>query len=61
MKKNIILRSLLLAGFSVAPPFASASYNGFDARSTAMGGTGVASAHFGAAPAWRQHILVRHR
>jgi len=50
MKKNIILRSLLLAGFSVAPPFASASYNGFDARSTAMGGTGVASAHF-----------VRHR
>lgn len=50
MKKNIILRSLLLAGFSVASPFASASYNGFEARSTAMG-----------APAWRQHILVRHR
>lgn len=61
MKKNIILRSLLLAGFSVATPFASASYNGFDARSTAMGGTGVASAHFGAAPLVNPALLATSR
>lgn len=61
MKKNIIMRSLLLAGFSVAAPFASASYNGFDARSTAMGGTGVASAHFGAAPLVNPALLATSR
>ena len=61
MKKNIIMRGLLIAGFSAAVPFASASYNGFDARSTAMGGTGVASAHFGAAPLVNPALLATSR
>ncbi|MFG6062548.1 conjugal transfer protein TraF [Enterobacter ludwigii] len=61
MKKNIIMRSLLIAGFSAAVPFASASYNGFDARSTAMGGTGVASVYFGAAPLVNPSLLATSR
>lgn len=52
------MRSLLIAGFSAAVPFASASYNGFDARSTAMGGSGVASAHFGVAPLLNPALLA---
>lgn len=55
------MRSLLIAGFSAAVPFASASYNGFDARSTAMGGTGVASAYFGAAPLVNPSLLATSR
>lgn len=61
MKTNIIMRSLLIAGFSATVPFASASYNGFDARSTAMGGTGVASAHFGVAPLVNPALLATSR
>ncbi|MFX2609594.1 conjugal transfer protein TraF [Enterobacter mori] len=61
MKKNIIKHSLLIAGFSATVPFASASYNGFDARSTAMGGTGVASAHFAAAPLVNPALLATSR
>ena len=61
MKYKLRTYYLLTAGVVVLAPYASASTNGFDARSTAMGGVGVASAHFGAAPLTNPALLATSR
>ncbi|MFP2315530.1 conjugal transfer protein TraF [Enterobacter ludwigii] len=61
MNNKLLTRSLIAAGLIAAIPYASASSNGFDARSSAMGGVGVASAHFGAAPLTNPALLATSR
>ncbi|MEO3991862.1 conjugal transfer protein TraF [Pseudocitrobacter cyperus] len=61
MKKKLITQCLLMAGLIAAIPHAAASYNGFDARSAAMGSVGVASAHFSAAPLVNPALLATSR
>ncbi|MBX9043576.1 conjugal transfer protein TraF [Enterobacter ludwigii] len=61
MNNKLLTQSLIAAGLIAAIPYASASSNGFDARSSAMGGVGVASAHFGAAPLTNPALLATSR
>ncbi|MEP8944556.1 conjugal transfer protein TraF [Enterobacter ludwigii] len=61
MNNKLLTQSLIAAGLIAAFPYASASSNGFDARSSAMGGVGVASAHFGAAPLTNPALLATSR
>ncbi|MHA0902113.1 conjugal transfer protein TraF [Enterobacter ludwigii] len=61
MDNKLLTQSLIAAGLIAAIPYASASSNGFDARSSAMGGVGVASAHFGAAPLTNPALLATSR
>lgn len=61
MNNKLLTQSLIAAGLIAAIPYASASNNGFDARSSAMGGVGVASAHFGAAPLTNPALLATSR
>ncbi|EMS8793361.1 conjugal transfer protein TraF [Enterobacter ludwigii] len=61
MDNKLLTQSLIAAGLIAAIPHASASSNGFDARSSAMGGVGVASAHFGAAPLTNPALLATSR
>lgn len=61
MDNKLLTQSLIAAGLIAAIPYASASSNGFDARSSAMGGVGVASAHFGAAPLTNPALLSTSR
>ncbi|HIB1651878.1 TPA: conjugal transfer protein TraF, partial [Salmonella enterica subsp. enterica serovar Muenchen] len=59
MKKNYIARSLIAS--SVLFAFhASAATSYFEARNDAMGGTGVASSHYGAAPLANPALLTKH-
>ncbi|EPC9992501.1 conjugal transfer protein TraF [Enterobacter ludwigii] len=61
MNNKLLTQSLIAAGLIAAIPYASASSNSFDARSSAMGGVGVASAHFGAAPLTNPALLATSR
>ncbi|MGK3198712.1 conjugal transfer protein TraF [Enterobacter ludwigii] len=61
MNNKLHTQSLIAAGLIAAIPYASASSNGFDASSSAMGGVGVASAHFGAAPLTNPALLATSR
>ncbi|HDR2682619.1 TPA: conjugal transfer protein TraF [Enterobacter ludwigii] len=61
MNNKLLTQSLIAAGLIASIPYASASSNGFDARSSAMGGVGVASAHFGAAPLTNPALLATSR
>ncbi|MCR5990026.1 conjugal transfer protein TraF [Enterobacter ludwigii] len=61
MNNKLLTQSLIAAGLIAAIPYASATSNGFDARSSAMGGVGVASAHFGAAPLTNPALLATSR
>lgn len=61
MNNKLLTQSLIAAGLIAAIPYASASSNGFDAHSSAMGGVGVASAHFGAAPLTNPALLATSR
>lgn len=59
MEKNYIARSLIAS--SVLFAFhASASTSWFEARNDAMGGTGVASSHYGSAPLANPALLTKH-
>lgn len=49
MKHSLISRSLIIAGISVVAASAHAAGTWMEARGDAMGGTGVASSHYGAA------------
>lgn len=59
MKKNHITRTIIasavLFSFNAA---AATSY--FEARNDAMGGTGVASSHYGVAPLANPALLTKH-
>lgn len=61
MNNKLLTQSLIAASLIAAIPYACASSNGFDARSSAMGGVGVASAHFGAAPLTNPALLATSR
>jgi hypothetical protein len=59
MKLSLIMRSLMVAGVITSAPYAMASTNSFDARVTAMGGTGVAAGKFGSAPLVNPALLAK--
>jgi hypothetical protein len=59
MNKSLIIRSIIIAGVASAAPGVMATSNGFDARQSAMGGVGVASAKFGAAPLINPALLAK--
>ncbi|HCL5312222.1 TPA: conjugal transfer protein TraF [Salmonella enterica] len=62
MKKNYITRSLIASSvlFAFHASHASAATSYFEARNDAMGGTGVASSHYGAAPLANPALLTKH-
>lgn len=57
MKATLMTRSLLLAGLISSLPTAQAAGTWFEARNDAMGGTGVASSKYGAAPLLNPALL----
>lgn len=59
MKKNQITRTLIASAVLFAFN-ASAATSYFEARNDAMGGTGVASSHYGVAPLANPALLTRH-
>ncbi|EBK1568344.1 conjugal transfer protein TraF [Salmonella enterica subsp. enterica serovar Montevideo] len=59
MKKNQITRTLIASAVLFAFN-ASAATSYFEARNDAMGGTGVASSHYGVAPLANPALLTKH-
>ncbi|WP_431022170.1 Conjugal transfer protein TraF [Erwinia rhapontici] len=59
MKTTLITRSLLLAGLLCSLPAAQAAGTWFEARNDAMGGTGVASSKYDAAPLINPALLTK--
>jgi hypothetical protein len=59
MKTPLIMRCLITVGLFTAVPYSTASSNGFEARNAAMGGTGTASATFGAAALVNPALLAK--
>ncbi len=59
MKTTLITRCLMVAGLASSLPVAHAAGTWFEARNDAMGGTGVASSKYGAAPLLNPALLAK--
>ena len=59
MKATLITRCLMFAGLVSSLPAAHAAGTWFEARNDAMGGTGVASSKYGAAPLLNPALLTK--
>lgn len=59
MKATLITRCLMVAGLVSSLPAAHAAGTWFEARNDAMGGTGVASSKYGAAPLINPALLTK--
>lgn len=59
MKATLVSRCLLLTGLASSLPAAHAAGTWFEARNDAMGGTGVASSKYGAAPLLNPALLTK--
>ena len=61
MKRLFNARIVILGGLVTAAPFSFAADAGFEARRSAMGGTGVASANYGSAALVNPALLAKTR